>query len=228
MPPFRPAALLFLVVGSLGAQNGPKPPSDARVVTVAQDLIAARRGDIGRSCATSDYTMIFVDDSITARGQMNATAAYLPFRVVSHGLLACRMFDSFAGYAFRYQSDIRLKANDFNEWQSTKAEVENRNSTPLSADDTRKALTSATSIFLRNLVTAEEEYFSNHSHYTPRVAELSIRAPTGIPLEIAVVQKGDGWSATADVSLLGQTCGIAINATNPVNTNATEGLPVCK
>ena len=229
MRPLRVAALLFLAVSSLGAQTVQEPPPDSRVIAVAHALIATRHRDLGRSCAaSSDYTMIFVGDSITARGKLSAIGGYLPFRVVSRGLLACRMFDSFAGYAFRYQADVRLKANDFDEWQSTTSEVENKKSMPLSDDDTRKALTTATGIFLRHLVTAEEEYFSNRSHYTPRIADLTIRAPTGIPLNITVAPRGDGWSATADISLLGQACAIAINAINPLDAKAPDGLPLCK
>jgi hypothetical protein len=225
MKPSHLATVVVFAAVSLNAQK----PADVRVIAVAHDIVAARRAEIGRSCATaSDYVLTFTVDSITARGKQSAAGSYLPFRVVSRGVFACRVFDAIAAYVFRYQTNVRLKANDFDEWQSTGSEVENKDAMPLGDEESRKALTTATSIFLRNLVTAEEEYFANHSRYTTRITDLTIRAPTGIPLTIDVLPKGDGWSATADIPPLGRSCGIAINAINPVNSKAAEGLAACK
>jgi hypothetical protein len=83
---------------------------------------------------------------------------------------------------------------------------------------------------LRNLVTAEEAFFSDSTYYTDAsnlVSRNSYKNSSGVGVP-AVVTGAGYWSATVTHSqLAGATCGIGVNTGNPINTNAGDGEPSC-
>ncbi|HEY9225573.1 MAG TPA: hypothetical protein VIP11_02925, partial [Gemmatimonadaceae bacterium] len=81
----------------------------------------------------------------------------------------------------------------------------------------------------RNLVTAEEAFFSDSSKYTGALTDLKFQSSTGV--STPNIQPGAGyWTATVTHNqITGMTCGIGINTTNPVTgVVAAEGEPACK
>ena len=101
---------------------------------------------------------------------------------------------------------------------------------PKFANTKSKAYITAMKSDLRNLVTAEEAYFSDSSKYTATVADLKYQNSTGVNAP-AIVTGSGLWSATVTHTQLQTplvTCGVAVNTTNPVVTSAAEGEPVCK
>ena len=98
---------------------------------------------------------------------------------------------------------------------------------PKFANTKSKAYVTAMKSDLRNLVTAEEAYFADSSKYTSTLTNLKYQASTGtIP---PVIVAGSGyWTATnAHTQIVGGTCGVGINTTNPINSGAAEGEPSC-
>jgi prepilin-type N-terminal cleavage/methylation domain-containing protein len=99
---------------------------------------------------------------------------------------------------------------------------------PKFANTKSKAYVTAMKSDLRNLVTAEEAFFSDSSKYTSDLSALKFQKSSGT--NDPVIVPGSGfWSATnSHTQLTGATCGIGINTTNPVNSTAAEGEPSCK
>jgi type IV pilus assembly protein PilA len=81
---------------------------------------------------------------------------------------------------------------------------------------------------LRNLVTAEEAFFADSSHYTATVGLLKYQTSTNVATPTVVVGAGYWTATTTHTQLPGVTCGVGINTTNPVTTAAVEGQPICK
>ena len=81
---------------------------------------------------------------------------------------------------------------------------------------------------LRNLVAAEEAFFSDSAHYTNRLDVLGFVASKGVVFQSVKVFPG-AWTATVTHSgLPGTQCGIAVNAKNPTVSSAGEGEPACR
>ena len=101
---------------------------------------------------------------------------------------------------------------------------------PKFANTKSKAYVTAMKSDLRNLVTAEEAFFSDSSYYTGTVASLKYQNSTGV--NPPGITTGSGlWSATVTHTQLQTplvTCGVAVNTTNPIVGTAAEGEPVCK
>jgi prepilin-type N-terminal cleavage/methylation domain-containing protein len=100
---------------------------------------------------------------------------------------------------------------------------------PKFANTKSKAYITAMKSDLRNLVTAEEAFFSDSSKYTATLSQLKFQVSTGV--NAPTIATGAGWwTATNDhTQLSGQTCGIGINTTNPLSgVVAAEGEPACK
>ena len=100
-----------------------------------------------------------------------------------------------------------------------------------SLDDSHQIGVIATKSFLRTLVTSEEEYFSDHSRYTNRLADLKhVEIPSGVALKtLSPSADGKSWIATATHSRVpGVICGIGIGVGNPVSSTAVEGEPACR
>jgi prepilin-type N-terminal cleavage/methylation domain-containing protein len=98
---------------------------------------------------------------------------------------------------------------------------------PKFANTKSKAYVTAMKSDLRNLVTAEEAFFSDSSHYTSTLANLKFNVSTGVVAP--TIGTGAGyWTATnKHTQLTGATCGIGVNTTSPIITTAAEGEPAC-
>jgi hypothetical protein len=80
---------------------------------------------------------------------------------------------------------------------------------------------------LRNLVTAEEAFFSDSSAYTSNLTSLKFQKSSGTE-DPKIVTGAGYWTATnAHTQMTGSTCGIGINTTNPISSAAAEGEPSC-
>ena len=100
---------------------------------------------------------------------------------------------------------------------------------PKFANTKSKAYITAMKSDLRNLVTAEEAFFSDSAKYTQTLSQLKFQSSTGV--NAPAIATGAGyWTATVDhTQLPGQSCGLGINTTNPLSgVVAAEGEPACK
>ena len=101
---------------------------------------------------------------------------------------------------------------------------------PKFANTKSKAYVTAMKSDLRNLVTAEEAFFSDSTYYTDGanlVARNSFKNSSGVGVPAVVTGPGY-WTATVTHSqLAGATCGIGVNTTNPIITTAGDGEPSC-
>jgi type IV pilus assembly protein PilA len=100
---------------------------------------------------------------------------------------------------------------------------------PKFANTKTKAYTAAMKSDLRNLVTAEEAYFSDSGKYvTYDTAVLKFKPSTGVSSPTIVPGPGY-WSATVTHSQIPSfTCGIGVNTTNTIVGGAGDGEPACK
>ena len=98
---------------------------------------------------------------------------------------------------------------------------------PKFANTKSKAYVTAMKSDLRNLVSAEESFFSDSAKYTTNLTSLNFKASTGVTAPSIVTYPG-AWVATnSHTQLPGKVCGIAVNTTNPSVTAAGEGEPAC-
>ena len=98
---------------------------------------------------------------------------------------------------------------------------------PKFANTKEKAYLASMKSDLRNLVSAEESFFSDSSNYTTNLTSLNFKASTGVTAPSIVTYPG-AWVATnSHTQLPGKVCGIAVNTTNPSVTAAGEGEPAC-
>ncbi len=99
---------------------------------------------------------------------------------------------------------------------------------PKFANTKSKAYITAMKSDLRNLVTAEEAFFSDSSKYTATLSQLKYQSSTGV--NAPTITTGAGfWTATVShTQLPGMTCGIGLNTANPTVAAAAEGEPSCK
>ena len=99
---------------------------------------------------------------------------------------------------------------------------------PKYANSKSKAYITAMKSDLRNLINAEESFFSDSSRYTTSLSSLGFKQSTGVIAPIIVTYPG-AWVATNSHSQLsGMQCGIGVNTTNPTYPVAGEGEPSCK
>src|SRR5437868_9844805 len=101
---------------------------------------------------------------------------------------------------------------------------------PKFANTKSKAYVTAMKSDLRNLVTAEEAFFSDSTYYTTAttlVMRKAFKNTTGVA--VPAITPGAGyWSGTVTHSqLAGATCGIGVNTTNPIISAAGDGEPSC-
>jgi prepilin-type N-terminal cleavage/methylation domain-containing protein len=105
---------------------------------------------------------------------------------------------------------------------------------PKFANTKQKAYKTAMKSDLRNLVTAEEAFFSDSSKYTAvinTVTGLTYQNSTGTVAPAITTGAGFWFATNSHTQLPGIICGIGINTTNPVpviGTAAAEGEPVCQ
>jgi type IV pilus assembly protein PilA len=101
---------------------------------------------------------------------------------------------------------------------------------PKFANTKSKAYITAMKSDLRNLVSAQESFFSDSAKYTTDlgVGGLNFKASTGVTAPAINIGAGY-WTATnSHTQLTGRACGIAVNTTNPTVGTAGEGEPACK
>lgn len=87
---------------------------------------------------------------------------------------------------------------------------------------------------LRNLVTAQEAYYADHSAYGAELSELRFRESTGVTITFTVTQNS-GWAAESrNVSLPNVVCAIWVNVAEKNRPKVGdgkitggEGEPVC-
>ena len=101
---------------------------------------------------------------------------------------------------------------------------------PKFANTKSKAYVTAMKSDLRNLVTAEEAFFSDSTYYTTATnltTRKTWKSTTGVGMP-AVTSGAGYWSATVTHSqLAGATCGIGVNTSNPTVSSAGDGEPSC-
>ena len=107
---------------------------------------------------------------------------------------------------------------------------------PKFANTKTKAYQTAMKSDLRNLVTAEEAFFSDSGRYRVYAAQSTVGGDTILKFRPSTsvsnvkVATGPGyWNATVTHSQIPApfTCGIGVNTTNPIITTAGDGEPVC-
>jgi prepilin-type N-terminal cleavage/methylation domain-containing protein len=102
---------------------------------------------------------------------------------------------------------------------------------PKFANTKNKAYKTAMVSDLRNLVTAEEAFFSDSGKYTATIdTATGVKFSASTSVTVKINNPGTGyWSATAYHSQLAKiTCAIAINTQNTLVSTANEGEPVCQ
>jgi len=104
---------------------------------------------------------------------------------------------------------------------------------PKFANTKTKAYQAAMKSDLRNLVTAEEAFFSDSGFYaTDTLQGLKYKTSTGVVMNMpGDITTGAGyWSATVTHTQIPAPffCGIGINTTNPAVTTAGDGEPACQ
>jgi len=106
-----------------------------------------------------------------------------------------------------------------------------------SQDDAEKAARSKLKSDLRNLVTAQEAYYADHSAYADVFDNLKFRPSTGVQISLTATQN-NAWAAVAtDASMPGKSCVIYINLAEQYRpktmqekrsgNNKEEGAPIC-
>jgi len=94
------------------------------------------------------------------------------------------------------------------------------------ASDAEKVYLASMKSDLRNLITAEEAYFTDSVKYTRSLRAMHFQATTGVT--IAVVLTSDGFNATAKQARApGWTCGIFVGSVNGHAEVQKEGVPAC-
>ena len=101
---------------------------------------------------------------------------------------------------------------------------------PKFANTKAKAYIASMKSDLRNLVTAEESFFSDSGTYVVYgdTTKLKFRPSTGVSTPNIAIGAGY-WSATVTHGQIPNfTCGIGVNTPNPKVTTAGDGEPACK
>jgi type II secretion system protein G len=97
---------------------------------------------------------------------------------------------------------------------------------PKFANTKEKAYVAAMKSDLRNILTAQENYFSDNITYTTSTTALQLQVSAGVTVTVTAAS-GTGWAATASHNASTKTCGIYYgSATSPVS-GAIEGEPKC-
>jgi type IV pilus assembly protein PilA len=101
---------------------------------------------------------------------------------------------------------------------------------PKFANSKSKSYYTAMQTDLRNLVTAEQAFFSDSGKYTSNLASLKFQASNGVNPPVISAPGGHAWSATITHSQMASDaqCAIAIGMGNPLAPTDTSGAPRCK
>ena len=98
---------------------------------------------------------------------------------------------------------------------------------PKFANTKEKAYIAGMKSDLRNLVTAQEAYFSDNVTYASVLTNLAYSQSAGNTITV-VSASGTGWSATSSNNATTTTCGIFVGSATPPITGEAEGAPTCK
>ena len=99
---------------------------------------------------------------------------------------------------------------------------------PKFANSKSKGYVTAMKTDLRNLLNAEESFFSDSARYTSNLTSLGFRPSPGATPPAINVYAGS-WTATnSHTQLGGVQCAIGANTTNPLLGTAADGEPICK
>ena len=97
---------------------------------------------------------------------------------------------------------------------------------PKFANTKNKAYVTTMKSDLRNLVSAEEAYFADHTAYGT-AAQLGVTPSSGATLPNIIPGPGY-WTATNSHSQYpGASCAIGVGTANPLSATAGEGEPYC-
>jgi prepilin-type N-terminal cleavage/methylation domain-containing protein len=99
---------------------------------------------------------------------------------------------------------------------------------PKFANTKSKAYITAMKSDLRNLVAAQESFFSDSARYTTSLTSLNFKQSTGVTAPAITTGAGYWTAKNSHTQLVGAECGIAVNTTNPSVGTAGEGEPACK
>jgi type II secretory pathway pseudopilin PulG len=91
----------------------------------------------------------------------------------------------------------------------------------------RKAYIAAMRSDLRNLISAEELFFSDSSRYSAQPSSMKYRSSSG---DVVSIVTGPGfWSATAaHAQVPDLSCAIAMNTDNPLSPDVPDGMTLCR
>jgi len=95
---------------------------------------------------------------------------------------------------------------------------------PKLANTRERAIVTAMKSDLRNLVTAEEAYFTDSMRYTTNLGT-RYRTTTGV-LGPTITLTGDGWTAKVSHAATSKVCAVFTGST-PLAPAAKEGAPRC-
>ena len=98
---------------------------------------------------------------------------------------------------------------------------------PKFANTKEKAYIASEKADLRNLVTAQEAYFSDYVTYATTTANLNYNVSAGNTITVGTAT-GTGWNATAKNNATTTTCGIFVGTATAPITGANEGAPACQ
>ena len=98
---------------------------------------------------------------------------------------------------------------------------------PKFANTKEKAYIAGMKPDLRNLVTAQEAYFSDNVTYASTINNLAYSQSAGNTITV-VAASGTGWSATSKNNATTKTCGIFVGSATPPITGQNEGAPQCQ
>ena len=96
---------------------------------------------------------------------------------------------------------------------------------PKFANTKEKAYLASMKSDLRNLVTAQEAYFSDYTTYSDNQGALIYQPSSGVTVDIDDFE-GSGWHATAAHNGTSKTCDIWVG-TNVTSGSGNEGEPKC-
>ena len=100
---------------------------------------------------------------------------------------------------------------------------------PKFANTKSKAYIAAMKSDLRNLVTAEESYFSDSAKYATDTSKgMKFKPSTGVAMPTIAIFPGSWLATNTHSQLVNFSCGIGVNTTNPLVSSAGDGEPTCK
>ena len=97
---------------------------------------------------------------------------------------------------------------------------------PKFANTKEKAYIASMKSDLRNILTAQENYFADNMTYTTSTTNLRLQVSPGVTISINN-SSAQGWDATASHTATTRTCGIFYGTGTPPIAGQNEGEPRC-